>query len=106
MRRIEREDAGHGDEALIQQAENLGLYKPQSGLYDAKLGEGGDVYGESQLEKYAKAKEMRAKKEQEELDRLIEEKQRAVEEKVGALATIREDGVEGMDCGYSLCPRC
>lgn len=109
MRRIEREDAGYGNEELIARAESLGLYKPQSGTYDAKLGEGGDIYGESALDNLRKAHEQKAEKEEEELDEYIRKKQEAAQEefwqkqkqqaaeggKVGALAVTQENAVEG-----------
>ena len=96
LRRIEREYAGEGDEVLIHRAEDLGLYKPQSGLYGAKLGEEGDIYGESELQKLRKENELRAEQEQKEVDEFIEQTQQAHEEKAGALEARREDGLEGM----------
>ncbi len=96
LRRIEREEAGQGDEALIHRAENLGLYKPQSGFYGAKLGEEGDIFGESELQKLRKENELKAEQEQRELDEFIEQTQQAHEEKAGALQARREDGLEGM----------
>ena len=98
LRRIEREEAGQGDEALIQRALNLGLYKPQSGLYGARLGEDGDIFGESQLQKLRRANELKAQQEQKELDEFIEQEHQAKEEKAGALETRKENGLEGMHC--------
>ena len=46
--RLGRED---NPAELMQRAERLGLYKPQSGTYGAKLGEQGDIFGKSELEK-------------------------------------------------------
>jgi hypothetical protein len=102
LRRIEREEAGQGDEALIQRAENIGLYKPQSGVYGAKLGEDGDIFGESQLQKLREANDLKAEEEQKELDGFIEQKQKAYEEKVGSLSVKKEDGLEGMFCRYAF----
>ena len=96
LRRIEREEAGQGDEVLINRAESLGLYKPQSGVYGAKLGEEGDIFGESQLQKLRKENELQAQKEEEEVDEYVEQKQQAYEEKVGGLAARKEDALEGM----------
>ena len=98
LRRIEREEAGQGNEELIARAENLGLYKPQSGTYGAKLGEEGDIFGESELQKIRKANELKSEREQEELDRFIKHREQAVEERSAgrALEARREDGLEGM----------
>ncbi|KAL4930061.1 rhomboid protease PCP1 [Aspergillus undulatus] len=48
MARIEREDRAE-EERLARQAEELGLYKPQSGSYGAELGEKNDPSGRSVL---------------------------------------------------------
>lgn len=56
LARLEREEQ-QLEEKLIRRAEELGLYKPQSGAYDAELGEGQDVHGKSIL------KEVREKNE-------------------------------------------
>jgi hypothetical protein len=96
LRRIEREEDGQGDEVLINRAESLGLYKPQSGVYGAKLGEEGDIFGESQLQKLRKANESKAQKEEEEVNEYVEQKQQAFEEKTGALEARKEDALEGM----------
>lgn len=96
LRRIEREEAGQGDEVLIHRAESLGLYRPQSGLYGAKLGDEGDIYGESQLQQLRRENELKAQQEQKEVDEFIEQKQQVHKEKVGALDARREDGLEGM----------
>ena len=95
IRRIEREEAGQGNEELIARAENLGLYKPQSGTYGAKLGEEGDIFGESELQRLRRENELEAEKEQEEVDEFIRQKQQAAEERMGALEAKRENGVEG-----------
>jgi rhomboid-like protein len=96
LQRIEREEAGAGDEALINRAESLGLYKPQSGTYGAKLGEEGDIFGESELQKIRRENELRDEQEQKELEDFIEEKQQATQEKAGALEAMKEHDLEGM----------
>lgn len=101
LRRIEREDAGQGYEEYIIRAENLGLYKPQSGSYQAKLGEDGDIFGESELDKLRRANELNNQQEEKELDEYIEREQESrtkakKKEKLGGLAAKREDAVEGM----------
>ncbi len=98
LRRIEHEEAGEGDEVLIHRGESLGLYKPQSGLYGAKLGKEGDIFGESELQRVRRENESKAEQEQKELDEFIEQKQQAKEEKAGALEARREDGLEGVNC--------
>lgn len=106
VRRIEREEAGQGSEELISRAENLGLYKPQSGLYGAKLGEEGDIMGESELQKIRRENERRELREQEELEEFIELQQQAREEKAGALEARREDELEGVYCECSSDATC
>ncbi|THC98239.1 hypothetical protein EYZ11_002321 [Aspergillus tanneri] len=49
LARIEREEQEE-ERKLIQRAEDLGLYKPQSGSYGAELGESNNPYGRSILE--------------------------------------------------------
>ena len=65
LARIEREEY-EAEQKLVRRAEELGLYKPQSGSYDAELGENKSVYGKSVL------KEVREKNEK----RLLAEKER------------------------------
>lgn len=65
LARIEREEF-EAEQKLVRRAEQLGLYKPQSGSYDAELGEDKSVYGKSVL------KEAREKNEK----RLLAEKER------------------------------
>lgn len=48
LARIEREDKD-AEQKLIRRAEQLGLYKPQSGSYEAELGEETSVHGKSVL---------------------------------------------------------
>ncbi|KAL2831988.1 hypothetical protein BDW59DRAFT_139519, partial [Aspergillus cavernicola] len=54
--RIEREER-EMEEKLIRKAEKMGLYKPQSGTYGAKLGENDDPSGKSVLEQMRKHNE-------------------------------------------------
>lgn len=65
LARIEREER-EAEEKLVRRAEALGLYKPQSGSYEAERGEGDSVYGKSVLKE---ARELNEK-------RLLEEKER------------------------------
>ncbi|KKK16721.1 hypothetical protein ARAM_004180 [Aspergillus rambellii] len=58
MARIEREEREE-ETKLIRRAEELGLYKPQSGSYGAELGEGDDPSGRSVLKEYRKQNEER-----------------------------------------------
>jgi rhomboid-like protein len=102
LRRIEREEAGEGNEELITRAENLGLYKPQSGAYGAKLGEDGNIMGESELQKLRRENELKADREQEELDKFIEQKRQAKDEKALSLEARREDGLEGKRRRYDF----
>ncbi|KAJ5772860.1 Peptidase S54 rhomboid [Penicillium paradoxum] len=62
--RIEREDRAE-EEKLVRRAERLGLYKPQSGSYDAELGEEGSPYGKSVLKEARERNEKRLLAEQE-----------------------------------------
>jgi rhomboid-like protein len=64
MVRIEREEREE-EEKLIRRAEKLGLYKPQSGSYDAELGEEGSPYGRSVLKEGREQNEKRLLAEQE-----------------------------------------
>ena len=97
FRRIEREEAEAEKESpaqLMQRAEDIGLYKPQSGSFGAKLGEEGDVFGESELEKIRATNVARAEKEEKELEEHIEKLQAEVKEQK-ALQVKNEDAVEG-----------
>jgi len=69
LARIEREEY-EAEQKLIRRAEQLGLYKPQSGSYEAELGEGGSPHGKSVL------KEAREQNEK----RLLAEKERKRQE--------------------------
>ncbi|KAL4789891.1 hypothetical protein BDV19DRAFT_14103 [Aspergillus venezuelensis] len=69
MERIEREEREE-EERLRRQAEELGLYKPQSGSYGAELGKNNDVSGKSILEQMRTRNE---KKNEEEAERKRQE---------------------------------
>lgn len=58
MARIEREER-ETEEKFTRQAEDLGLYKPQSGSYGAELGEKNDPSGKSVLAEIRKRNEER-----------------------------------------------
>lgn len=58
LARIERED-NEAEQKLIRRAEQLGLYKPQSGSYQAELGEENSVYGKSVLKEAREHNEAR-----------------------------------------------
>ena len=88
--RIEREEATQVQEnpaELMQRAEDLGLYKPQSGKYGAKLGKEGDVFGISELEKIRAENEAKAKQEEEAFDASIERTMAEANAKAEAQAT-------------------
>ncbi|KAJ5085016.1 hypothetical protein N7532_009787 [Penicillium argentinense] len=69
LARIEREEI-EAEEKLVRRAEELGLYKPQSGSYENELGEENSIYGKSVLKE---AREMNEK-------RLLAEKERKRQE--------------------------
>ncbi|KAL4999542.1 hypothetical protein BDV10DRAFT_53180 [Aspergillus recurvatus] len=58
MARIEREEQEH-EEKLAREAEELGLFKPQSGTYGAELGEQNDPSGRSVLKAIREVNEKR-----------------------------------------------
>ncbi|KAL1967541.1 hypothetical protein VTN77DRAFT_3056 [Rasamsonia byssochlamydoides] len=62
--RVERE-VREEEERLIREAEELGLYKPQSGLWGAQLGEANDIYGKSVLKEIREKNEARLLAEEE-----------------------------------------
>lgn len=62
--RFEREEREE-EAKLIRRAEELGLYKPQSGSYDSELDEKGDVSGKSVLKEQRKLNEVRNKEREE-----------------------------------------
>ncbi|GAB1198804.1 hypothetical protein APSETT444_008134 [Aspergillus pseudonomiae] len=64
LARIEREELQE-EEKLVRRAEELGLYKPQSGSYGAELGDSNDPYGKSVLKETRKRNEARLLAEQE-----------------------------------------
>jgi rhomboid-like protein len=99
--RIRREEAAAEQEnpaVLMQRAEDLGLYKPQSGRYQAPLSEKeGDVFGQSQLDKIRAKNMEKAAKEEEELEQQISQIQANVEarqDQSTALTKQTEHGVE------------
>ncbi|KAE8393943.1 hypothetical protein BDV23DRAFT_148292 [Aspergillus alliaceus] len=61
--RIEQEEQQQ-EEKLTRRAEELGLYKPQSGSYGAELGDSNDPYGKSVLKEARKRNEARLLAEQ------------------------------------------
>ncbi|KAL4809756.1 hypothetical protein BDV18DRAFT_132720 [Aspergillus unguis] len=64
MARIEREEL-ETEQKLIRKAEELGLYKPQSGTYGAELGEQNDPSGKSVLKQIRERNEKRIMAEEE-----------------------------------------
>lgn len=64
LARFEREEREE-EQKLVRRAEALGLYKPQSGSYDAELGENQSPYGKSSLKEYREHNEKRLLDEQE-----------------------------------------
>lgn len=62
--RFEREEIEE-EQRLIRRAEQLGLYKPQSGSYGAELGENNDPSGKSALAELRKRNEARILEEEE-----------------------------------------
>lgn len=64
MERVEQEEREE-EERLQRQAEELGLYKPQSGSYGAELGKNNDVSGKSILEQMRTRNEKRNEEEAE-----------------------------------------
>jgi rhomboid-like protein len=99
MRRLEREESAAEKDnpaELMQRAEKLGLYKPQSGTFGAKLGDEGDVFGESELEKIRAANIAEAKREEEALEEQIQQLQKETKEKVGQLQIRDDNSLEGI----------
>lgn len=64
LARFEREER-EAEQKLIQRAENLGLYKPQSGSFGAEFGESNDPSGRSILQETRKQNEARILAEEE-----------------------------------------
>ncbi|KAE8354459.1 hypothetical protein BDV28DRAFT_130981 [Aspergillus coremiiformis] len=62
--RIDREEQQE-EEEFIRRSEELGLYQPQSGSYNAELGDSNDPYGKSVLTQMRKRKEAQLLAEQE-----------------------------------------
>lgn len=106
LARIEREER-EAEEKLVRRAEELGLYKPQSGSYDAELGEKNSPYGKSVLKEAREANEKRLlaeqeRKRQEWLAGEAEERERLQRQVQGntALQQYQESALtEGMYCG-------
>jgi rhomboid-like protein len=69
LRRVEKEEQ-EAEDRLIRRAEELGLYKPQSGYWGAEKVTEGDVYGQSVLDETRKANIKRAQEIEAELRRL------------------------------------
>lgn len=67
--RIDREQKAE-EQRLINRAQQLGLYKPQSGEYNSELSKEGDIYGKSVLremrQKNEEKSKMQAEKERQE----------------------------------------
>jgi hypothetical protein len=98
MQRLEREESEvekDNPAELMQRAEKLGLYKPQSGAFGAKLGADGDVFGESELDKIRAANIAEAKREEEALEEQIQQLQKETQEKVGQLQIRDDNSLEG-----------
>ncbi|PGH19135.1 hypothetical protein AJ80_04213 [Polytolypa hystricis UAMH7299] len=64
LQRIEREEQEE-EERLIRRAEELGIYKPQSGHFGAEIAKEGDVYGRSVLQEVRKVNEEENKRKEE-----------------------------------------
>ena len=101
IRRIEREEAKQEKQNpsdLMRRGEQLGLYKPQSGNYQAPLSEKeGDVFGVSQIEKRQAENIKKAEREEEELQQEINNIQEDMQEKLGQLAIRPENSIETSD---------
>lgn len=103
LARLEREETEqeYSPSELAQRGHDLGLYRPQSGAYQAALsdsGREGDVWGKSQLESLRAENEAEAAKEEEALQQQIDEimarKQIEQESKQKALAHLPQQGLE------------
>ncbi|PGH15830.1 hypothetical protein AJ79_02211 [Helicocarpus griseus UAMH5409] len=68
LKRIERE-AKEEEQRLIRRGQELGLYKPQSGVFDKPVEKEGDVYGRSLLKEERERNEQKFKEEQERKNR-------------------------------------
>lgn len=101
IRRIEREESTHEKQNpsdLLRRGEQLGLYRPQSGNYQAPLSETqGDVFGVSQIEKKQAENIKRAEAEEEELQKEIDNIQEEQQEKLGQLAIQPESSLEASE---------
>lgn len=107
--RIEREER-EAEEKLVRRAEQLGLYKPQSGSYEAERGEEDSPYGKSVLKETREANEKRLlaekeRKRQEWLAGEAEERERLQRQVQGntALQQYQESALtEGMCCQMGI----
>ena len=101
IQRIEREEAlqeKQNPSDLLRRGEQLGLYKPQSGNYQAPLSKTeGDVFGVSQIEKRQAKNIEKAEQEEEELQQEIDKIQEEVKEKYGELAVRPGNSLETSD---------
>ena len=98
MQRLEREESAAEKDSpaeLMQRAEKLGLYKPQSGTYGAKLGDQGDIFGESELDKIRATNIAEAKREAEALEDQIQQLQEETKEKRVQLQVREDNSLEG-----------
>jgi rhomboid-like protein len=98
MQRLEREESERERDnpaELMQRAEKLGLYKPQSGTFRATLGADGDIYGESELEKIRAANIEEARREEEALEEQIRQLQKETKEKIGPLQIRDDNSLQG-----------
>ena len=101
MARIDREEQGeeYSPSELEQRAQDVGLYAPQSGNYQAKLSKKeGDVFGQSEIDRIRERNIAAAAQEEEKLqmqiDKIMHELQEKQEEKNKALALRPETGLE------------
>lgn len=101
IQRIEREEAQQEKQNpsdLVRRGEEIGLYKPQSGNYEAPLSKTeGDVFGVSQIERKQAENIKKAEQEEEELQQEIDKIQEVVKEKTGQLAIQPENSLETSD---------
>ena len=101
VQRIEREEAEQERQNpyhFLRQGEELGLYKPQSGIYQAPVSEiEGDVFGVSQIEKRQAENLKKAEQEEEELQQEIDKLQEEVQDNSGQLVVRPENSLEASD---------
>lgn len=109
MKRIEREEKEE-EERLIRRAEELGLYKPQSGHFGAEKAKENDVYGRSILHEVRKENEKRNKlKDEEERQKWLEgeakERERMERYKAKHTGLAKYDGANSVEGNYPF-PHC